>query len=139
MPYDYDEIVNGLVDTRGVPVVYNYVDFNRVEYATEAMAALVSNEGYYVTISTKTDWNGTTVTAANFPTKQNILRYWGNIVKIRENFPASGGLELPESIYAWDYTDANQLERFLKRIPALVADMVAKYRRCNTFRCGQEV
>lgn len=133
--YDYDAIVRGLVTDRPGPVYYSRVDRNRVEYATEAMAALVTAGGYYVTIVTKTDWTRD-VNVANWPTRENIMRYLNNVKKIQSQFTAVPGVILPVTIYDIDYIGANNIEKFLAGIPALVDKMKSKYRRCNTFNCG---
>lgn len=133
--YDYDAIVRGLVTDRTKPVYYSRIDRNRVEYATEAMAALVTAEGYYVTIVTKTDWTRG-VNVANWPTRENIMRYLNNVKKIQSQFTAVPGVILPVTIYDIDYIGANNIEKFLAGIPALVDKMKSNYRRCNTFNCG---
>lgn len=136
MPYDYDEIKDGLIYTRFYPGPFTHEDRNRVEYATEAMAYLITECGYYCIIVTKTDWNGTDVTADNYVTVKNMSRYLGNISLIRRQFPAVSEYPLPDGVDGWTYEDANNMERLLFDIPGFVEDMKSAYRRCNTFNCG---
>lgn len=136
MAYDYDEIAAGLVTNRTKPVDYTYSDRNRVETAADAMAEMVSTEGYYVDITVKTNWNGATRSWANWVSKENITRYLNNVKKIQEQFFPVGNVVLPTTIYDIDYIGANNIEKFLAGIPALVRDMQSRYRRCNTFNCG---
>lgn len=135
MAYDYDAIVAGLVYNRTSAVNYSYTDRNRVETATAAMAELVTNEGYWVVITTKTNWDLTTRSWANWVSLENITRYLDNVKAIERVYYPVAGVELPEDIY-FDFNGANAIERFLAGIPAMVEDMVSRYRRCNTFRCG---
>lgn len=135
MAYDYDAIVAGLVYNRAGAVSYSYVDRNRVETATAAMAELVTNEGYWVVITTKTNWDLTTRSWANWVSLENITRYLDNVKAIERAYYPVSGVELPEDIY-FDFHGANAIERFLAGIPAMVEDMKSRYRRCNTFRCG---
>lgn len=136
MAYDYDAIVRGLVYNRTGPVAYRSGDRNRVENATGAMAELVSEEGYYVNITTKTDWNYYTTTWENWVSYENISRYLGNVKTIKAQFSPVPGVELPHTIYDIDWRGANAIEKFLAGIPGLVEAMKSRYRRCNTFNCG---
>lgn len=110
---------------------YNYTDLNRVESAAYDMAELLISKGYYVTISTKTNW-----TRTDFPTETQMGRYLNNIKQIRRQFPALWSYELPETMRALNYVGANNIEKLLKDIPSLVTAMTGAYRRCNTFNCG---
>ena len=110
---------------------YNYTDLNRVEAAAADMAALITAEGYNVTITSKIDWAET-----DFPTFSQMERYLGNIKLIRQQFPALSGYELPDTMRGLTYVGANNIEKMLTDIPGLVDTMKEAYRRCNTFRCG---
>lgn len=110
---------------------YNYTDLNRVEAAAEEVAQMLINEGYYVTIAVKTNW-----TMTDFPYESQMKRYLGNLHDIRRQFRAVPGVDLPEEMRKLDYIGANNIEKFLVGIPPLVADMISRYRRCNTFNCG---
>lgn len=121
---------------------YNYTDLNRVEAAAADMAALLSAEGYNVTITVKTNWtmmspfSTLSQVKAHFPTHSNMGRYLNNLKLIRQQFPALSGYELPETMRGLTYIGANNIEKMLVAIPGLVDTMKGAYRRCNTFRCG---
>lgn len=137
MSYDYDSVVAGLIYDRTEPVPYTHIDRNRVEYATEAMAALINELGYYISITTKTDWASiATRTWANWVSKENISRYLGNVQLLRNQFFGYGNIQLPPTIYDIDYAGANAIEYYLSGIPTIKEDIESHYRRCNTFRCG---
>lgn len=135
MAYDYDAIVAGLIYNRTSAVAYAYTDRNRVETATAAMAELVTNEGYWVEITVKTNWDLTTRSWDNWVSLENITRYLDNVKAIEVSYHSVNNVELPEDIY-FDFRGANAIEQFLSEIPAMVGDMVSRYRRCNTFNCG---
>ena len=136
MSYDYPTIIAGLKINRTSAVNYGVADFNRVEYAVEAMADAISNEGYYFFPTVNTNWTtGSTWTVT--PSLENMSRYLSNVVAIRDTFPAMTDYELPITMEYIDYNDANNIEKILKEIYPYVVIMINNYRRCNTFRCGQ--
>lgn len=111
---------------------YNYTDLNRVEGAVREVADMLTAEGYYVTVTVKTNWSRTTR-----PTENQMNRYIGNILLIERQFVPAEGVTLPKSMRGLNYIGANNIEKFLAGIPALVSGMTANYRRCNTFNCGR--
>lgn len=110
---------------------YNYTDLNRVEAAAEEVAEMLINEGYYATITVKTNW-----AMGDLPPESQMKRYLGNLYTIQRQFRGVSGVVLPAEMRKLNYIDANNIERFLIGIPPLVTDMISRYRRCNTFNCG---
>lgn len=113
---------------------YNYTDLNRVEGAVREVADMLTAEGYYVTVTVKTNWARTTR-----PTENQMNRYIGNILLIERQFPQSriNGIKLPESMKNLNYIGANNIEKFLESIMEIVSDMTENYRQCNAFVCGE--
>lgn len=111
---------------------YNYTDLNRVEAKAEELAALMTAEGYIVTVSVKKDWAQT-----DFPTASQMKRYLGNVKKLADNFYAQAGANLPRSMKFLDYRGANEIEKVLVTLEQMITVMKQNYRRCNTFNCGE--
>lgn len=112
---------------------YNNTDLNRVETAAQEAADIITAEGYVTTIITETEW-----LMASKPSAEQMKRYLGNIHKIQTQFTAVPNVLLPNTMSGLTYIGANNIEKFLKEVPALVNSMKANYRRCGTFNCGVE-
>ncbi len=109
---------------------YNISDLNRVETASEYIAALLSAEGYYVTLVTKKDWEITDI-----PTVTEVQRYVNNVKYCVSQF-VNVGLELPKDVNGIDFVAANNIEETLVRIRDSVQKMKENYRYCGTITCG---
>ena len=111
---------------------YNFTDLNRVEAKTKELAEILTNKGYYVTVTTKTDW-----TITDFPTVSDMNRYLSNVKKLATQFYAESGKYLPVSMRRLTYIGANEIEKCLVYIEGLIDEMTKYYRQCNTFHCGE--
>ncbi len=110
---------------------YNYTDLNRVEAKTAEVAALLTANGYFTTVTVKTDW-----AKGDKPPKAEMIRYLGNVQKCVDNFCAVPGTTLPESMKKLLYTDANNIEKTLVGIEQLLDYMIAAFRYSGTFYAG---
>lgn len=110
---------------------YNYTDLNRVEAKTAEIAELLTSQGYFTTITVKTDWE-----KGDRPTETQMKRYLGNVHKCVDNFCAVPGVTLPVSMKNLLYTDANNIEATLQGLATLVDYMLATLRYSGTFYCG---
>lgn len=119
---------------------YNITDLNRVEAAVKTLAAALTSAGYPVEVtpvlkgSTAEDreWQeGDIVRRAQWTT------YLDNVQKLRDAYYtlAETG-ELPDAEDKLGYTGANTIEKVLADIDLLLDGMKASYRRCGTFRAG---
>lgn len=124
-------VTNMITDRPDENTYYNYTDLNRVEAAAKEVAEMLINEGYYVTITVKTNW-----AMGDLPPESQLNRYLQNLHTIQRQFRAVPGVTLPVEMRKLTYIGANNIEKFLEGIPPLVADMISRYRRCNTFNCG---
>ena len=103
---------------------YNYTDLNRVE---SAVGKLAENLGLVLT--TKTNW-----TPWDVPTQDEMSRYLGNVVAIRDacssemNFPT-----LPSSMHELTYETANNIEMVL----LLVYGSTSVFARSGELYCGE--
>lgn len=121
-----------LTDRQSEDTFYNYTDLNRVENKTCEVAALLTGYGYPVMITTKTNWSVT-----DFPTEFQMSRYLGNVKKCATQFNAVPGVTLPIFMNDLDYIGANNIEKTLIGIEELVDAMIAAFRECGTFNCGE--
>lgn len=83
---------------------YNYTDLNRVETAVSVLSEMLD-----LNLKTKTDW-----TMWDRPTRSEMNRYLGNVIKIREMCTAIQDIPtLPNTMDNLNYKDANNIEMVL--------------------------
>lgn len=119
---------------------YNVSDLNRVELAVKTLAAALTAAGYPVEITPvlkgskaeDREWQeGDIVRRAQWST------YLDNVQRLRDAYYtlAETG-ELPKPEDKLGYVGANNIEKVLADIDLLIDCMKASYRRCGTFRAG---
>lgn len=111
---------------------YNTSDMNRVESAVKTLAAELNSAGYPVEITETADWlPGDTVT------REQWEIYLENVQRLRAAYYtlAETG-ELPKPGDKFGYVGANTIEKVLADIDLLIDCMKSSYRRCGTFRAG---
>lgn len=110
---------------------YNVSDLNRVSAAAETLAKQLTAAGYPVTITPQTFAEGGTLRRTEWEI------YLANVQALRDAYYtlAETG-ELPKSEDKLDYQGANTIEKILADIDLLIDCMKASYRRCGTFRAG---
>lgn len=127
-------MITGLITDRGnKETYYNASDLNRVEAATRTIAKILSDAGYPVTISTRTNWNVT-----DFPYDTEMQRYLSNIQLCMDQFVKVPGVTLPESMYALNYVGANNIEKILQGLDNLIFQMQSIYLHSGTFAAGTD-
>lgn len=119
---------------------YNIADLNRVESAVKTLAAALTSAGYPVEVtpvlkgskSEDREWQeGDIVRRAQWTT------YLDNVQRLRDAYytlAETGGLPAPEDKLG--YVGANNIEKVLADIDLLIDCMKSSYRRCGTFRAG---
>ena len=119
---------------------YNVTDLNRVESAVKLLAAALTSAGYPVEVtpvlkgskSEDREWQeGDIVQRAQWAT------YLDNVQRLRDAYYtlAETG-ELPKPEDKLGYVGANNIEKVLADIDLLIDCMKSSYRRCGTFRAG---
>lgn len=88
---------------------YNYTDLNRIEEWCEQIATELTNAGYSLSITTKTDWD-----MDDFPTQAELERIRSNIAVLKSKFFAT--TNVPSNLNNMTYTKANDLEKVLNEI-----------------------
>lgn len=116
---------------------YNPADLNRVELNTLYLTGYLLALNYVVTLeSTKTDRNFTRLEFAD-----ELSRVERNIDAVAAGFIEPPGYDGPKAWVAgtpFDYIEANRLERNLQLLYMWATGVVASFKRCGTFTCGEE-
>ena len=124
----------------GLKGAYNYTDLNRVESAVKLLAAALTAAGYPVEIAPVL--KGSEAEDREWQEGDVLYRpqwttYLANVQTLRDAYYtlAETG-ELPKPEDKLDYRGANNIEKILADIDLLIDCMKASYRRCGTFRAG---
>ena len=119
---------------------YNFTDLNRVELAVKTLAAALTAAGYPVEITPvlkggkaeDREWQEGDVLY-----RPQWTTYLANVQTLRDAYYTLAGTgELPKPEDKLDYQGANTIEKVLADIDLLIDCMKASYRRCGTFRAG---
>lgn len=116
---------------------YGPEDLNRVEANTQYIAEYLEDAGYPAILeSVKVDRD---VTGYEFG--DSLSRVERNVDALTKGFMAPPGYQTPK---AWSagmrhsYVDANRLEQNLQLIHEWALGVVASFKRCGTFACGED-
>lgn len=116
---------------------YGPGDLNRVEADTQYIAEYLEDAGYPVTLEeVRVDRD---VTGYEFA--DSLSRVERNIHALRQAFVEPPGYEQPKVWQAGKrhgYADANRLEHNLQLLYDWAVAVVAGFKRCGTFACGEE-
>ena len=98
---------------------YNATDLNRVGKAVAYIAEWFTGYGYAVAVSPKADWSESdTPTASQMETYRLNIAHLRAVIAIMASTP-----ETPETMRALNYVKANNIERILQDLDALIANM----------------
>lgn len=124
----------------GLKGAYNYTDLNRVESAVKTLSVALTAAGYPVEITPvlkggkaeDREWQEGDVLY-----RPQWTTYLANVQTLRDAYYTLAGTgELPKPEDKLDYQGANTIEKVLADIDLLIDCMKASYRRCGTFRAG---
>ena len=115
----------------GMKGCYNAADMNRVEAAVQTLAAELNVAGYTVETIPQTFAETDIVRLLQW------RQYLANVQALRDAYYtlAETG-QLPGAADRLDYIGANTIEKILADIDLLIDWMKSSYRRCGTFRAG---
>lgn len=100
---------------------YNASDLNRVGAAMNYVADRLLAAGYDPHISPKTDWKET-----DYPTPQTMERYLGDLAELRGQFSVMQITPtVPKDMVNLTYQEANDIERILEDVDALITNIMA--------------
>ena len=115
----------------GMKGCYNAADMNRVEAAVQTLAVELNAAGYTVETIPQSFAETDTVRLSQW------RQYLANVQALRDAYYtlAETG-QLPGTEDRLDYIGANTIEKILADIDLLIGWMKSSYRRCGTFRAG---
>lgn len=100
---------------------YTASDLNRVGAAMNYVADRLRAAGYDPHISPKTDWKET-----DYPTPQTMERYLGDLEELRWQFSVMQITHtVPKDMVNLTYQEANDIERILEDVDALITNIMA--------------
>lgn len=117
----------------GLKGTYNAADLNRVGNAVNYVAGRLEGAGYSVPVNPKIDW-----LESDIPTYSDMEIYLNNVEIIRGTLtvpPATP--EVPEDMETLTYEEANDIERILLAVDALITNMINDYFYSNEIVCGE--
>ena len=116
---------------------YGYDDLNRVERAVAEIAAAFPRLGIGARLQTKTDWAPPgAFSQDSWPVESQMRRYLGNVSVIRDAFQLPG--QLPGSMEALTWVDANRIEEVLRLADAAIAGITEAMRYSCELFAGEE-
>ena len=112
---------------------YNYTDLNRVGNAVSYVAGRLTEAGYLVPVSPKIDW-----TESDIPKESDMQTYLADVETIRNTLTVLPDTpEVPEDMAGLTYEEANDIERILLAVDALITNMINAYFYSNEINCGE--
>ena len=110
---------------------FNMVDILRIENNTRYLADTLNDLCYRNNITTQSSWDRSSI-----PNVTDIVRIINNVSKLISAYhKPSDTPTLPTTILT--YEQANALEKNLYLIKQMLDNMVASFRECGTFNCGE--
>ena len=119
--------------TLGLKGTYDAADLNRVGNAVNYVAGRLEGAGYSVPVNPKIDW-----LESDIPTYSDMAIYLNNVEIIRGTLtvpPATP--EVPDDMETLTYEEANDIERILLAVDALITNMINAYFYSNEIVCGE--
>ena len=120
---------NNKVEYKGC---FNATDVNRIENNIQYLSDRLNELYYDNSLVTERDWTKESIMIAS-----NISRIINNVsVLMNAYHTPSGADKPPETLLT--YEQANALERNIFLIKVMLDNMIALFRECGTFWCGEE-
>ena len=119
--------------TLGLKGTYNATDLNRVGNAVNYVAGRLEDAGYSAPVNPKIDW-----LESDIPTYSDMEIYLNNVEIIRGTLTVPTTTpEVPEDMEGLTYEEANDIERILLAVDALITNMINAYFYSNEIVCGE--
>lgn len=126
-----------LITDRKENAVYEYSDLNRVESAVREIYEMFPELGISDALETKTNWGFPgNFTIAEWPVESQMVRYLGNVKRLKEIFPSK--IMLPETMDSLTWTGANNIEKLLQEVFARIRGIKQIYRYSGEMFAGEE-
>ena len=109
-----------------------HIDMNRVAQTVQYIASMLTNFGYSVSVSSKTDWE-----AGETPTETDLAQYLQNIRNLIAAYSVAPDItELPENMENLNWEGANAIEQVLADIDRLLKNMSSAFRHSGLTHSG---
>lgn len=119
--------------TLGLKGTYNASDLNRVGNAVNYVAGRLESAGYSAPVDPKIDW-----LESDIPNESSMERYLEDVETIRSTLTVLPGTpDVPEDMVGLTYEEANDIERILLAVDALITNMINSYFYSNEINCGE--
>ena len=117
----------------GLKGAYNYTDLNRVGNAVTYVAGRLEGAGYSVPVDPKIDWMESDITTAS-----RMVRSLEEVETIRNTRTVPPGTpEGHDHMERLNHEEANDIERILLAVDALITNMINAYFYSNEINCGE--
>lgn len=112
---------------------YNASDLNRVGNAILYTAGRLEDAGYAVPVNPKIDW-----LESDIPTESSMARYLADVEAIRSALTVPASVPgTPADMAGLTYEEANDIERILLAVDALITNMINAYLYSDEIVCGE--
>ena len=119
--------------TLGLKGTYDYTDLNRVGNAVAYVAGRLTGAGYALNVNPRIDW-----TEDDTQRAADMASYLADISAIRNALIVPPAIpEVPDDMEGLTYEEANDIERILLAVDALITNMINAYFYSNEIVCGE--
>ena len=117
----------------GLKGAYNATDLNRVGNAVTYVAGRLEDAGYAPDIDPKIDW-----TVSDIPTESQMETYLDNVRALRNSFTVPDSVpQVPADMDNLTYQEANDIERIILAVDALITNIINAYFYSNEVYSGE--
>ena len=117
----------------GLKGAYNATDLNRVGNAVTYVAGRLEEAGYAPDIDPKIDW-----TVSDIPTESQMETYLDNVRALRNALTVPDSVpQVPSDMDNLTYQEANDIERIILAVDALITNMMDAWFYSNEGFCGE--
>lgn len=117
----------------GLKGAYNATDLNRVGNAVTYVAGRLEEAGYAPDIDPKINW-----TVSDIPTESQMETYLDNVRALRSAFTVPDSVpQVPADMDGLTYQEANDIERIILAIDALITNMMDAWFYSNEVYSGE--
>lgn len=118
----------------GLKGAYNASDLNRVGEAVRYVADRLEGCGYLVQVAPKTDW-----TVEDIPTAAQLTAYLADVATLRGVLTVlPGNPEVPADMAGLTWREANDIEKILEDVDAVIDIMITTFVPCGEAICGED-
>lgn len=114
---------------------YNAEDLNRVGSAIRYVTNRLAQYGYGVDTAPKTEW-----ATGDIPTPEQMDRYVHDVRALRDKLPHLTAVPpAPDDMEDLTYIEANNIERILRDVNAIINNIIASFVYCGEVYCGEVI